>query len=375
MTAALHDGARVRRRPVDARRPAARRAARAVDRGRARRGGRCTAPTSPASPSASGPGPFTGLRAGVVTARVLGFALGVAGARGVLARRAGAAGRRARRRATGRLRRGDRRPPPRGLLGGVRRTAASRAGPSGPPATAARRRARRPGGRSGAAPRCAPTCRAAAAGRRTARTSTLAAVAELAAAPAAAALLAPEPLYLRRPDAAPPGARKRVLRDGADGVRCGRCAGGTSSAVQALDAELFGPTSWSPETFWSELAAGPTPLVRGRRRTSGGELAGYAGLLAGGDEADVQTIAVAPAPQRRGLGTRLLARADRRGGRARGATSAARGARRQRAAPRCTRRRLRAARAAPAATTSPGDIDAWVMRRRPLPTHRSAAHA
>jgi len=80
-------------------------------------------------------------------------------------------------------------------------------------------------------------------------------------------------------------------------------------AVQALDAELFGATAWTPATFWSELAAGPTRwyVVAETVGAAGAAvLAGYAGLLVPGPEADVQTIAVAPSAQGRGVGTRLL---------------------------------------------------------------------
>ena len=82
-----------------------------------------------------------------------------------------------------------------------------------------------------------------------------------------------------------------------------------------LEADLFADEPWTARTFWSELAqldtrhyvvalAGDTPV-------------GYAGLCDYPDEAWVQTMAVAPALQGRGLGTRLLlellAEAERRG--------------------------------------------------------------
>src|SRR5436309_260108 len=87
-------------------------------------------------------------------------------------------------------------------------------------------------------------------------------------------------------------------------------------AVQALDAEVFGATAWSAAMFWSELAAGESRWYV-VAETSDGALAGYGGLLAGGSEADVQTLAVAPLLQGRGVGTLLLraltAEAARRG--------------------------------------------------------------
>jgi ribosomal-protein-alanine N-acetyltransferase len=74
--------------------------------------------------------------------------------------------------------------------------------------------------------------------------------------------------------------------------------------AHALETELF-PDPWSVETFWSELAHVPESrhyLVA----EQAGELVGYAGLVVVGRQADVQTLAVAPAGQGRGLGRRLL---------------------------------------------------------------------
>jgi ribosomal-protein-alanine N-acetyltransferase len=137
-------------------------------------------------------------------------------------------------------------------------------------------------------------------------------------------------------------------------------------AVQALDAALFGPTAWTPQTFWSELAAGPSRWYV-VAEDEHGALAGYAGLLAGGSEADVQTIGVAPAAQGRGLGTRLLrvltAEAARRG-----ATSLLLEVRADNAPAIALYTREGFERlAVRRGYYQPGDIDAWVMRRRPLP--------
>jgi len=76
-------------------------------------------------------------------------------------------------------------------------------------------------------------------------------------------------------------------------------------AVTALEEELF-DDAWSPEMFWNELAQGPTRtyLVT----TEEDEVVAYAGLAAMPDEAYVQTIGVAPAHQRQGIGATLLAR-------------------------------------------------------------------
>jgi ribosomal-protein-alanine N-acetyltransferase len=136
--------------------------------------------------------------------------------------------------------------------------------------------------------------------------------------------------------------------------------------VQALDAQLFGATAWSPATFWSELAAGKSRWYAVAETTQG-VLVGYAGLLVAGSEADVQTIGVAPSAQGRGVGTRLLraltAQAVRRG-----ATSLLLEVRadnepalalyaREGFEQISLRRRY----------YQPGDVDAVVMRRRPLP--------
>ena len=75
-------------------------------------------------------------------------------------------------------------------------------------------------------------------------------------------------------------------------------------AARALETELF-PDAWSVETFWSELAHVPETrhyLVA----EDDGALIGYAGLAVVGNQADVQTIAVAPAAQGQGLGRQLL---------------------------------------------------------------------
>lgn len=74
-------------------------------------------------------------------------------------------------------------------------------------------------------------------------------------------------------------------------------------AVTALEDVLF-EDAWSPEMFWNELAQGDsrTYVVL----TEDDDVVGYAGLAAMPDEAYVQTIGVAPAHQRKGLGATLL---------------------------------------------------------------------
>jgi len=74
--------------------------------------------------------------------------------------------------------------------------------------------------------------------------------------------------------------------------------------VARLEAQVFGPTAWSTELFWSELAAAGRAFWTAR--SARGELLGYAGAAAAGADADVQTIATAPAARGRGLGDALL---------------------------------------------------------------------
>jgi ribosomal-protein-alanine N-acetyltransferase len=153
---------------------------------------------------------------------------------------------------------------------------------------------------------------------------------------------------------------------GADGVRLRPMRWWDVEAVQALDAALFGPTAWTAGMFWSELAGGATRWYVVAEGLDG-QPAGYAGLLAGGTEADVQTIAVAPAARGRGLGTLLLRalvdEAARRGARSlllevREDNAAAITLYTREGFERISIRRR---------YYQPGDVDAWVMRLRPLP--------
>lgn len=77
--------------------------------------------------------------------------------------------------------------------------------------------------------------------------------------------------------------------------------------VLRLDAELFGPTAWTAANFWAELAApGRSYLIARETGPGDGRIIGFAGLAAGGPEAEVQTIAVSKRAQGGGLGRRLL---------------------------------------------------------------------
>ncbi len=136
-------------------------------------------------------------------------------------------------------------------------------------------------------------------------------------------------------------------------------------ALLAHEAALFGPSAWTAETFWSELAQAESRWYVVAEDDTGA-LVGYAGLSVHGAEADVQTVAVVAAAQRRGVGGRLLSalttEAARRGASAmllevRADNEAAIGLyRRHGFEPIATRRRY----------YQPEDVDAWVMRRRPL---------
>jgi ribosomal-protein-alanine N-acetyltransferase len=105
----------------------------------------------------------------------------------------------------------------------------------------------------------------------------------------------------------------------ADGPRLRRFRWWDIETVMPLEAELFGPWRWSAETFWAELAApnrwyvvAEQPEAQSEARSeeqnedAATQLLGYAGLASNGAEADVQTIAVAPHAQGRGVGALLL---------------------------------------------------------------------
>jgi ribosomal-protein-alanine N-acetyltransferase len=74
--------------------------------------------------------------------------------------------------------------------------------------------------------------------------------------------------------------------------------------LMPLERALFAPEPWSERLFWSELGQLDTRhyLVA----LAGTDVVGYAGLCDYPDEAFVQTMAVAPAAQGQGLGSRLL---------------------------------------------------------------------
>jgi ribosomal-protein-alanine N-acetyltransferase len=85
--------------------------------------------------------------------------------------------------------------------------------------------------------------------------------------------------------------------------------------VMGIEQELFGADSWTDGMFWSELAERTTRTYLVEEDDAG--VCAYAGLCAyAPHEAYIQTIAVAPRAQRRGIGEKLLVtlldEADRR---------------------------------------------------------------
>lgn len=76
-------------------------------------------------------------------------------------------------------------------------------------------------------------------------------------------------------------------------------------AATALERELFEHAPWSAEQFWGELAHVPESRWFAVHEDDAG-LDAYVCLAAVPPEADVQTIAVAPRSQGRGLGRQLL---------------------------------------------------------------------
>ena len=78
-----------------------------------------------------------------------------------------------------------------------------------------------------------------------------------------------------------------------------------------LETELFPDEPWSARLFWSELAQVETrhyvvALADPEQGQGQDQVVGWAGLCDYPDEAWVQTMAVAPSAQGRGLGARLL---------------------------------------------------------------------
>jgi ribosomal-protein-alanine N-acetyltransferase len=141
--------------------------------------------------------------------------------------------------------------------------------------------------------------------------------------------------------------------------------------VMPLEAELFGPWRWSAETFWAELAAPNRWYVVAESgeedQDAATQLLGYAGLASNGAEADVQTIAVAPDAQGRGVGALLLGALLQEAAR-RGCTTVLLEVRADNAPAIHLYKRHGFERIAiRRGYYQPGDVDAHIMRLRPLP--------
>lgn len=104
-----------------------------------------------------------------------------------------------------------------------------------------------------------------------------------------------------------------------DGIRVRRMRWWDLPAVLAVERELFAPDAWTVNMFLSELAdwRGRWYVVLLDTSDVRPRLVGYAGLQTYAGEAYLNTIAVAPSHQGRGLGARLLdllvAQAEARG--------------------------------------------------------------
>src|ERR1019366_6456049 len=259
----------------------------------------------------TGPGPYTGLRAGLVTARVLASALGIRAdgvcSLGGIALDGAPAAAGARR---GGKFRGAPRPPPQGsLLGPVLAggRAAQRAGGGAPGRAPGRIPGRRRGGgalsRAGGTAGAAALSRCRAAGRDSGETAGRGC--------SGSGTRTALPAQARRQGAGQAQAGNIMSGPLLRPVTIADIAG-----VLELEHALFGEEAWSRRMLAGELRQQPVSRHY-VLADEGGVIAGYAGLLAAGRQADVLTLAVAPDRWGQGIGsallTALLAEAARRG--------------------------------------------------------------
>ncbi len=87
-----------------------------------------------------------------------------------------------------------------------------------------------------------------------------------------------------------------------------RADSGDLGRIMQLESSTFESDAWSAEAMRGELENPHCWYVVAFRPETPGQLDGYAGLLAphGAKEADIQTIAVAPAVRRSGLGRTMM---------------------------------------------------------------------
>jgi [ribosomal protein S18]-alanine N-acetyltransferase len=78
--------------------------------------------------------------------------------------------------------------------------------------------------------------------------------------------------------------------------------------LMSLETSTFGSDAWSVESMSAELGSPHTYYLAAIDPSAPRGLAGYGGLLAPAtsDEADIQTLAVAPNARRQGLGRRIM---------------------------------------------------------------------
>ena len=94
--------------------------------------------------------------------------------------------------------------------------------------------------------------------------------------------------------------------DGGGTVRLREMKRADMAAIMALEEELFPEDAWSPEMFAAEFAQPPSRRLY-LVAEEGNALIGYAGMMfTAGSQADVVTLAVAPARWGEGTGTALL---------------------------------------------------------------------
>src|ERR1700748_130572 len=94
--------------------------------------------------------------------------------------------------------------------------------------------------------------------------------------------------------------------DGPSTIRLREMKPAAMPAIILLERELFPEDAWTPEMFAAEFAQPPSRRLY-LVAEAGNALIGYAGMMfAGGSQADVVTLAVAPARWGEGTGTALL---------------------------------------------------------------------
>lgn len=117
-----------------------------------------------------------------------------------------------------------------------------------------------------------------------------------------------QPLYLRPPDAVVSAGAKPVLSSAASGAEGTRVVRPDVATAVAFDREVFGGDAWS-EAVWADTLASPhrRVLLDPPAGASGAEaLTGMAVVSLAGTDAELERIAVRPAARRAGRGRRLL---------------------------------------------------------------------